>query len=656
MEPLLQMGLSNACLAFVLAIVAMLVGAKANRPHLAHTLWLLVLVRLVAPPIVTVPIGISLAQPVMNTTHDDSPAEKQLPAGHELDVKIDEAARGASRLSNIGAMLNAAKPWLASIWLIGSVCVLAWSVRRVFHFSRFLRASTEPAPHELHTTGAIIAKQLGLNTLPVILTTSAHLSPMVWWTGGRVRVVIPASLLDEMDASEWRWVLAHELAHVRRRDYLVRWLEWLACVCFWWNPVVWWAQRNLRATEEICCDALVLSCLKPKPGSYANSLLTAVEFLVSPDLRPPAMASEINSGGFLERRFRMIVTETPIRANSRWLQACVLFCATVMLPFGVANARDYDAVEKRLGEAVSKGELTLEQAGAMMAALRQAGDDGRHRKDIASSEDWIEDRLQAVGKRLKAAVKAGKLTEAKAWAKWEEIKEKEIAPRLKAAVAKGEMWEEEARGIWNEIRKAENGERLRSAVAKGELSAEEARAKWTEINKQVDEERKEERVAKYRAIQARIRAAVEDGELSPEDAEKKLVATREHMFGDERPDWDAIKGRIERAVESGRITREVADAKYKEIRKRVARKDKRESPDWDAIKQRIEAAVESGRMTREAADAKYKQIIKRIRDGSREEPDWDAIKRRIEAAVESGRMTREEADAKYRELKKQSDQ
>ena len=64
---------------------------------------------------------------------------------------------------------------------------------------------------------------------------------------------------DERRVQDWQWIVAHELAHVRRRDYLVRWVEWLACVCFWWNPVVWWAQRNLRAMEEICCDDLVLS-------------------------------------------------------------------------------------------------------------------------------------------------------------------------------------------------------------------------------------------------------------------------------------------------------------------------------------------------------------------------------------------------------------
>jgi len=208
-----------------------------------------------------------------------------------------------------------------------------------------------------------------------------------------------------MDAQQLQCILAHELAHVRRRDYLVRWLEWLACVCFWWNPVVWWAQRNLRAAEEICCDELVISCLNPKPKFYANSLLSAVEFLARPVLRPPAMSSEINSGGFLERRFKMIVSEKPNQSNSRRLKICVLLCAMVVLPVGIASAQNYKAVERRLGEAVSNGELTLEQAVVMMDALKKAGG---VKKDQGS--DRAEAYLMKVKKELGELVEAGSIS------------------------------------------------------------------------------------------------------------------------------------------------------------------------------------------------------------------------------------------------------
>lgn len=109
-----------------------------------------------------------------------------------------------------------------------------------------------------------------------------------------------------------RPALAHELAHVRRRDYLVRWIEWLACVCFWWNPVVWWARYNLRINEELCCEAQVVSSLKPKPHTYGDSLLKAVEILFYPAHRPPAMASEINSGRLLKS------SRTAKRSPSPW--------------------------------------------------------------------------------------------------------------------------------------------------------------------------------------------------------------------------------------------------------------------------------------------------------------------------------------------------
>ena len=63
MDLLLQMGLSNACFALVLALVAMTVGARARRPHLAHLLWLLVFVKLVTPPLVTIPAGVFSLSP-----------------------------------------------------------------------------------------------------------------------------------------------------------------------------------------------------------------------------------------------------------------------------------------------------------------------------------------------------------------------------------------------------------------------------------------------------------------------------------------------------------------------------------------------------------------------------------------------------------------
>ncbi len=213
----------------------------------------------------------------------------------------------------------------------------------------------------------------------------------------------------------------------------------------------------------------------------------------------------------------MIVSGTSNGSSSRWLRACVLLGAMVVLPFGLAYAQDYDAVEKRLGAAVSKGELTLEHAGVMMDALRRAAED---------DDDGIGNQLKAVGKRLKTAVAKGELTEEEAWAKWHAFKERDIAPQLKAAVKAGEMTAEKAWGIWRGIEKAEHGERLKAAVARGEMTEEEAWAKWRKINEAADRDAGIKGHYKKMGVSTetldRIRIALEESGLEDKQVEQAL--------------------------------------------------------------------------------------------------------------------------------------
>ncbi len=298
---LLTFGANNLLLSLALALVAFGVQRLGKRPLVARLLWLLVLAKLVTPSLFAVPVvaipGLSsaTAQTLQVSGPSDATALSEGIEGDALSLP-----EGSSDLLATASSLEPWKQALALLWLLGSAAVLVGSLVRVLRFQSLKNLASESAPPELQDLAAEIATPLGLRKVPTICTTSAHLLPMVWWVGGPVRVFVPGSLVRTLDPRELRFILAHELAHVRRRDHLVRWLEWLACVLCWWNPVAWWARRSLRTNEEVCCDALVLATLKPNPRSYATSLLNVVEFLASPALRPPAMASAIHDGGFLE--------------------------------------------------------------------------------------------------------------------------------------------------------------------------------------------------------------------------------------------------------------------------------------------------------------------------------------------------------------------
>ncbi len=422
-----------------------------------------------------------------------------------------------------------------------------------------------------------------------------------------------------MDAQEWQWVLAHELAHIRRRDYMVRWLEWLACVCFWWNPVVWWAQRNLRAMEEICCDALVVSSLKPKPHSYANSILTAVESLARPALRPPAMASEINSGGFLERRFKMIVSEKTNRSNSRWLKVCVLLFAMVVLPFGIASAQDYKAVERRLGEAVSKGELSLEQASVMLDALKKAGG---ARKD--QGVDRAKAYLMKVKKELGELVEAGKISKEDAARRYEGAK-KGIRERMATGRRERQRGDDKQREYEGFER------RIKAAVRAGRMTREKAGKQLEGFRRRMEMAERGERgerritVEEYRRAEEKMRKMVEEGKAKPEDVERRLIEMR-RMMGEQREhgerritreDYARAEADLKKFVDEGKISQEDAKARLNGMRRMMAGQAERQRgndkrAEYEGFERRIKAAVEAGKMTREQAREKLEDYKKRI--------------------------------------------
>ena len=105
----------------------------------------------------------------------------------------------------------------------------------------------------------------------------------------------------------------------------------------------------------------------------------------------------------------MVVSETLNRVKTHTLQACVLLCTMAVLPCSMAYAQDYEAVGKRLRAAVEAGELTGEQARAMLGALRKTAEREGERNPAVNDERVA--KYRGIAARIKAAVEAGKLSE-----------------------------------------------------------------------------------------------------------------------------------------------------------------------------------------------------------------------------------------------------
>jgi beta-lactamase regulating signal transducer with metallopeptidase domain len=323
---------SNSLVVVVLAVCVALLSRHWKNPVGVHLLWVFVLLKLVTPPVVTIPVPLSVYEPpfmaaqqeanqdVIDSSSVEVSREEEVAsvAMNRQDQRApEEWAASESLFSPTGVTASAAErhrmPWLTVLaWAWGAGIALFGSghAYRILWFRSLLRAAEAP-PSTLLGMAEGIGKRLGLTRIPEIALLPARLSPLVWSIGGRPRVLLPAALFERLDADAQQAILAHELAHVGRKDHWVRLLELVVATLFWWHPVVWWACRQLRELEEQCCDGLVLGTVSHGAKAYATALLDTLDFLSDRSVALPLIATGAKSPISLARRIKMLKKKSP---------------------------------------------------------------------------------------------------------------------------------------------------------------------------------------------------------------------------------------------------------------------------------------------------------------------------------------------------------
>lgn len=359
---MLEYAIGNTLLAIPLAVIAWAIGRGRRNPSIAHLAWVLVLVRLAMPPVTAVPwLSIELpgAAGVRAATATASGATASALRGASDGPPSRAPARAASAASDApadgpppaAAMDPAVDPWLllGAAWLSGTVVVISVSAVRIARFARALRRASVPAGPAVVRLAERAAERLGVPLRAEIRVASTGTVPFVWSCLGRTSVVLPASIIDEMPDEVLLLVLTHELAHVRRRDHLVRWLDWAVVAWLWWNPLAWIARRGIRASEELACDALVLRTRGAVPRDYGRCLLTVAESISATAFRAPAQACTMGDGGSLEERIRLIMSDTLRTKPSATLRTLTVAAAGASMLLGVACGGNSQVTASRQG-------------------------------------------------------------------------------------------------------------------------------------------------------------------------------------------------------------------------------------------------------------------------------------------------------------------
>jgi beta-lactamase regulating signal transducer with metallopeptidase domain len=202
-------------------------------------------------------------------------------------------------------------PWIDGVWLAG-VCFLALRAAGGWWRLRSLRANAQLAiPEPVQQSFARVVGQLHL-LQPVVLRVSRDvISPMamgIW----RTTVMLPLSVVMSLPAAQLEAVLAHELAHIRRWDYLCNLLQTAIECLFFFHPAVWWMSRRIRDLREVCCDEIAArTCADPE--IYAEALLQMEEQRAKHLQLAVALHGK---GGTLLNRIRRVMGERTMEYGS----------------------------------------------------------------------------------------------------------------------------------------------------------------------------------------------------------------------------------------------------------------------------------------------------------------------------------------------------
>lgn len=171
--------------------------------------------------------------------------------------------------------LSAVLLWMDAIWIFG-VVLLSMRAAGGWWFLEKLRSRTRiEIPEAVSASFERVCQRLSI-LRPVMLRLSDEIITPMAMGAFRSVVILPLSAISKLTPEELEVVLAHELAHIRRADYLWNLVQTFLETVFFFHPCVWWVSRCIREQRELCCDDVALTACSD-PVTYATALLRLEE-------------------------------------------------------------------------------------------------------------------------------------------------------------------------------------------------------------------------------------------------------------------------------------------------------------------------------------------------------------------------------------------
>jgi beta-lactamase regulating signal transducer with metallopeptidase domain/regulation of enolase protein 1 (concanavalin A-like superfamily) len=265
--------------ALVVVVAAVTIVLKNKSAHVRYLLWLIVLAKCLVPPFLTVPLAILPHARLAEPTADSQFRELV------IDFEIDNAPVVETPLSLPSTVVSAPQPivadtvprltsrqWLSIGWIAGVTVFILVAVTKALRTESWLRRQRKPLPVKLKREIEGLFSCFKIRTLPKVWLVRGIGQPFAWGVL-RGSIYLPGDFIKTDNTEHRRSVLGHELSHILRFDAAVNLVQVAAQSIFWFHPLVWWANKRIRAEREKCCDEMAIACLGTKAKDYSAAIV-----------------------------------------------------------------------------------------------------------------------------------------------------------------------------------------------------------------------------------------------------------------------------------------------------------------------------------------------------------------------------------------------
>lgn len=255
------------------------VSKNSLTSRMQYHLWFLLLGLLTIPFIPTRPIGLlpifSWLEKLKNTSASNAENIVTLSANRnltEMTNQMNDFTLSVSRRtpSIIGLVL-------CGIWITGILAMTVLVIKSKLRLNTLKKSALPLQNKEVHALYNHCLNELKITADIPIYSTAFLKSPIIVGVF-RPCIYLPIHLISDYHTADMRYMLLHELQHYKHKDALANYLMNLTGVLYWFNPIVWYALKEMRNDREIACDTSVLNILEENDyESYGNTLINLAE-------------------------------------------------------------------------------------------------------------------------------------------------------------------------------------------------------------------------------------------------------------------------------------------------------------------------------------------------------------------------------------------